>query len=706
MESTVITESEREGLLQQLREDNTRAVFLWVSRAYGYRENKDVLAGRLDDAEASLFLEAYLEQVTDGARREALRQLTSASKLREQRNPFFFGLTAFGQNFLGIDRLIDDVVNGLSTPIDRELLSDLALVSLYSNDGFPLHDFNELCDRLNREKWPVDPGSLFLLCTATHVRVSHSLLAERALASLARIKDQWRADLPLFSNALLVHLATLDHKISDRIQNVVQTLFITRDIESALQADTDVQVGGIATQRRFSPLINDLGNVVQARAIFRRVVQQWPKEPHYAAHLARHLLYEEPKEIDEAVQIATRAEDLPEDIGDAALVHVAGMAYRVRMEQRLREAKIDGQALSSIEDAVRSDFQQAIDHFAKSTALNPSTEHGLVATVQTASILLRLSSEIVKATDLGIFLRQPSHGWYLEALGYAEDSIDNLRNRPHASIRARKTIAEWNLVYGRVDKVVADLRALAARHEDINVRRALCSAIVARAKYNWNSIAQSDLRTIAIMMERNIHQQGVRDSDIRRWLTAYRRLQSFDVSIAIERLIDWHKLSPTSVDPVFYLYILYFLRWLTAPSPREGLASQVNEWLKLCQANRPLGARSWSYEWLERRGNTYRIAHFVDDLDFDPPSIIIRGTNHPDRKKLVARLARVSGILRNYRGPQNASLDLGQDLTVRVTPLDRLSKDDEGKSVAAFVSFSYDGIVGWDPILAGKRALA
>ena len=28
MESTVVTESEREGLLQQLREDNTRAAFL------------------------------------------------------------------------------------------------------------------------------------------------------------------------------------------------------------------------------------------------------------------------------------------------------------------------------------------------------------------------------------------------------------------------------------------------------------------------------------------------------------------------------------------------------------------------------------------------------------------------------------------------------------------------------------------------------
>ena len=595
-------------------------------------------------------------------------------------------------------------MNGLPEPEGRALLSDLALVSLYASDGFPVQEFEELCRRLNDGKWPVHPDSLFLLSTATHVRVSHSLVAERALIALARNSGQWHADLSLFSNALLQHLASLEHKTSERIQNIVQTLFITRDIESALQADVDVEVGGIATQRRFSPLVNDLGDITQARTIFRRVVQLWPREPHYAAHLARHLMYEEPREITEAIQIATRAEKAPEATGDAAIVHVAGMAYRVRMERQLREARNAGQALSSSEDAVRADFQQAVDHFARSTDLKPSTEHGLVATVQTVSTLLRLSTEISKATDLGSFLRHSFHGFYLEALALAEDSIDNLRNRPHISIRARKIITEWDLVYGRVDKVVADLRVLASRHEDMSIRRALCAAIVARAKHSWNSISQGDLRTIAQMMERNIQQQGVRDFDIRRWLAAYRRLGSFDVSVAIERLIDWHRLSQKSVDPAFYLYVLYFLRWLTAPTPREGLASQVGEWLKVCQVNRPLGARSWSYEWLEKRGESYRIAHFSDDLDFDPPSVI-RTADHPDRKKLNARLARVSGVMRNYRGPQNASLDLGQGIIARITPLDRLSKDDEGRRVSAFLSFSYDGIVGWDPLLVAQKAV-
>jgi tetratricopeptide (TPR) repeat protein len=512
MESVAVTESEREGLLRQLREDNTRAVFLWVSRAYGYREDKEILPGRLDDLEVALFRDAYLDQLIDDSRRKAIQWLSSSAELQDQRNPFFFGLTAFGENFLGADRLVQDVIDRATEPTARSLLTDLCLVSLYSNDGFPIFDYDELCVRFNDSKWPAERDSLFLLTTATHVRVSHTLLAEKALVALARNGGQWRVDLSLFSSTLLAHLASLNHRVSDRIETIVQTLFITRDIESAIEADNDIQAGGIATQRRFSPLINDLGNVAQARTIFRRVVQLWPKEPHYAAHLARHLLYEEPKEIEEAVTIASAVERVARDDGDAALVHVAGMAYRVRMEQRLRETRNEGKSLQSIESSTRSDFETAVDAFARATAMKPGNEYGLVATIQTVGTLLRFSSELANATDLGQFLRQPSRGWYLDALALAEESIDELKHRPQTSIRARRAIAEWDLVYGKIDKVIGDLRMLASRYEDTAVRRALCSAIIARAKHNWNSISQGDLQTVALMMERNINQQGVRSS--------------------------------------------------------------------------------------------------------------------------------------------------------------------------------------------------
>ena len=65
------------------------------------------------------------------------------------------------------------------------------------------------------------------------------------------------------------------------------------------------------------------------------------------------------------------------------------------------------------------------------------------------------------------------------------------------------------------------------------------------------------------------------------------------------------------------------------------------------------------------------------------------------RYALLLRLAGKSR-LRDYRGPQQASMDLGQGIIARITPLAKLTKDDEGSRISAFVSFSYEGIVGWD----------
>jgi hypothetical protein len=83
-------------------------------------------------------------------------------------------------------------------------------------------------------------------------------------------------------------------------------------------------------------------------------------------------------------------------------------------------------------------------------------------------------------------------------------------------------------------------------------------------------------------------------------------------------------------------------------------------------------------------------------MEFDPVSII-RNQEQKDMKKLERSLACVTGVVRGYRGPQYATLDLGYNLLVRITPLDRVTKDDEGKAASAFLSFTYDRLVGWDP---------
>jgi hypothetical protein len=75
-ESQVLFETERENLVTQLREDNTRAAILWVSRAYRANE-ADVLPARLTQRETDVFLATYLEQTQDASRRANLRQLAT-----------------------------------------------------------------------------------------------------------------------------------------------------------------------------------------------------------------------------------------------------------------------------------------------------------------------------------------------------------------------------------------------------------------------------------------------------------------------------------------------------------------------------------------------------------------------------------------------------------------------------------------------------
>jgi hypothetical protein len=124
-------------------------------------------------------------------------------------------------------------------------------------------------------------------------------------------------------------------------------------------------------------------------------------------------------------------------------------------------------------------------------------------------------------------------------------------------------------------------------------------------------------------------------------------------------------------------------------------------WLEVCSQNRAVGQRAWGYEWL--RGNEtdgYSTVHFTE-LDFDPVSVI-RGMSTQSRRRLL-ELGRINGVVTKYRGPQQATLDLGHNVTLRFTPLEKITRDDEGKRATVYVSFGYDGIVGWDPVLVHEE---
>jgi hypothetical protein len=82
-------------------------------------------------------------------------------------------------------------------------------------------------------------------------------------------------------------------------------------------------------------------------------------------------------------------------------------------------------------------------------------------------------------------------------------------------------------------------------------------------------------------------------------------------------------------------------------------------------------------------------------LTFDPVEAL-RARGKRNNEALEASLAHIEGIVKEYQGPQHATLDLGQHLSVRFIPFERIRKDDEGKRASMYLAFAYDGAIGYD----------
>ena len=373
------------------------------------------------------------------------------------------------------------------------------------------------------------------------------------------------------------------------------------------------------------------------------------------------------------------------------------MCYRIRMESTLKNAREKQGTFAAVEATLESDSSSALECFGLAAILDPISEYGHLSSIQTVSTLLRGATEL-SGTDLAGLLTDRRQRWLASALERAEESINVLQSRPGSrlSVRSRRIIAEWALVYGQVEKVIQQLRVLSEGVQDPGVRRALCSALLTKYNRKWISVADGDLQTIARLMERNIESNDFSDADLSRWLRASRLRRGFQIERAIERLIDWNKLRPDAVEPAFYLYVFYFLQWLNSGRVNQGYIGAVQKWLDVCRANRSLGNKQWSYEWLVERDGRFNAVHF-SDLEFDPVQTMIGRT--PEHSGRLRQLGRLEGTLSRYVGPQHALVDLGQRFTIHIVPRSEIVRDHEGRRLRTLISFSYDGVVGWNPEL-------
>jgi hypothetical protein len=689
MESAVVCESDRETLLQQLREDNTTAVFLWTNRAY--TQDRTVMPTALDDNEAKKFFTAYNEYCLNSDQTKKLKQITERKNYKE-RSPFFYGLYTFHKDYLGIDTAIDKIF--AEGPKVRNALTYLALVSYFSSNGFPLIEFKELFPEvMGNENVAINDNPLFFI-SHDFIKISHVLISEAILERVARKEKSWYSDLTRFSEGLIEKLANLTSTGSERVKNIIETIFFSRDISTTLEQDSVLIEGRITYKNRYSPLIMKIRSTDLERKIIEKICRSWKNEPHYAVHYARHLLYEEPKMIGKAYGLLRSISFTPKGQATSAIFQMLGMCNRFKINSLLLEPREYGEILPELVEI----FEEAIDFFEEATALRNNSEYGYVASLQLCRDTIRgLQTKTGKKIDQLMAGREYSFAQKVFTVG--EEILLDIERMQKLSERARSTIKEWRLFFESVERVLYNLRAAAKTGDNAVSRRLLCSAYLNKCGRLWFTIPQSELSTIVKAMEQNIQSSELNRYDLFTWFNAYRHMNNCDNQIIIERMLEWEKYTTNKAEVAYYLYIYRFIQYLNS-GKTSGYAKEVLSWLTICKQQRSLGDRVWSYEWLQGSATFgYKSVNYAEirSQDIDPVKLIQNTPTNMEEK--LSFFPHVSGTVVDYKGPQSAKLDLGYGIKVHFVPQQIILRSHEGCAASMIISFSYDGLRGWAPEL-------
>jgi hypothetical protein len=683
----------REELFRELGQRNARIGLLYLIRSP--KKDADAAIQIFDpmegEKEVKDFLETYLPRCKNDYRR---RRLTKIADLRNPsvevyRSPFFFGLTAFEEDFLSLDRYVGTHLAGIA-PLARQTMLYLALATRFSQKGLSEAFFRRLFQPaisgdLNSERaLGVGPARLVVHANS-RVKFIHPLLAEEALRELlgGTGRDDWKVNLKELCVQLIRDVVAIVGSYSDEAKELFTQLFIFRE------PWTDIAGLG---KRQFSPLIEAIASVDGQQQVLTLLTEVCPLEPHYWNHLGRHLIYKTNENFSKAEEFLLKAVELSQE-KDALHFHALGMVRRFWARNLLnslfKNASLAADSLSAelVLENVGDLTATALDAFAKARELNADDEHGYITPIQT---ILMVSERMCQASGYAsvaeLCSRDDEVGrWMQKRISEAEELLARLqhfRGRKKQSEHERRCQVTLTALYGNFDELIATWeKILDGSATQAWLRKAVAHAYVARRGRNWSALAVEELRKIVELSECNLGFNPTSESDLRTWFQAYRFLPEFSFNEAIDRLQAWASRSD-SVDAHYYLYILHFVRWKLGGERDEDL---IQKHLKK-SAELSVGRRDNSYEWFGSEPhwcplvNSRELGGWVDQTNFfkDTSKLaFIEGT--------ISSLKRTAGTIR-----------IGNVTRAFFRPPSHIRESEHlNKQVHFVLGFSYERLHAW-----------
>jgi tetratricopeptide (TPR) repeat protein len=638
-------------LYNEVKAEQIPVVFLSVTRtfkksAHGKSERSRYLGKTLSNDECFHFVKAFKRIVPE--KETQLNNILQSDS--SNRTPFYFALTAFDRNFVGLNHYVKIRLHEAS-PIQRELLTYIAFAYYYGHKSVLSQIFASYLGYSGRtplrlEK-VLDSPQLELLVQVEDCkwRPAHNLIAEEIL--ITRLSENterrnWKWNLSdLAINFIKICSEGVLLVYNDLIDSL-RRIFILRDERELLGTEASYST-------HFAHLLDDIPNQEGALIVLKELVKSFPDEAHFWGHLGRYysVKMEEPDDALEAIEQAISLS--PHE--DTVLYHMKGMGYRKKIYDQMRRFKQDDNIQKTDIEELQNTVELAIESFNKARNIDPNSEHNYISAIQLLLRTLDFGFKISGYESRTDFLVAPSSTWYRENLDLIENLMYLLRSTKEGervSQYEERCQADLYNIYDNYERALERWNNLLSRRDIYAppVRRLIVQAYLNRKQNDWSSMSSSEIDRIVGLLEDNLKEEPGSDHNIRLWFQAIRYSSEQNIDMILDRVATWKTIGD-SMDAYFYLYITHVLKAIDGSTiEREKSEELIKQSSEKARYRRN---RTRTIEWLGKGTDLRRLMHYSE-------------LGRWDRKKEFyenkSKLERINGYIHDIKGPEAGIIEL------------------------------------------------
>ena len=699
VESSVISDDELQRFNGELMANAIPHVFLYVSRIKKkYDSSDDALRYLKDDEFKEMYekLEPYLQE----KRKTEVLKLLQHPK---ERYPFFMSMYTFDEDFKGVDQYINHFIIDSSSD-DRTKLEYISLVDWFANRSLDISFLNtytsenEIFDNAANDNLVVfDNKGHNTYVKMRHPRFAESIIERRIHGDgnlLVKADNLSRLLREFIRYSKMNIMYDLDSTI-----DVLKNLLILRDTESMVKS-------------RFAPVIEYIKDLIPENVddnakynciglVFKELVEVYPDEPHFRAHLSRYYSHIE-KNYEKGIGEARKAVNMAEQQGehDSLLYHIYGMSIRKFVEQKLyEEAKEckrfnESKLLEEKLIEIKNYLSLASEQFEKVRSTNNKIA-GYVSDIEMCIAVVDFGKELYnKSTEA--FVAQYKESWmmtyYDRALtlleGFRTIQVEEDTEFYKVRLQTRCVDSLQDMIYG-IEATVDMWKSYLDKAEEM--QKPVVRRFIARAKEKEclqnNNINKEEIKEILNLMEQNIIQEPNNGANIRIWFNALRKLDDENADIllddALQKLATWKQIGD-NLEAYYYYFVLMCIKAIEGSSRAEAVIPELQEELKTKTAHMP--NNRVIYEWLGAGKGINRLMNSYEQVD---------GKYHKKSLEVIEKEAYyLEGRITKYKSDRSAQIR-AYNMEVFFSPSGQNSQstpEDVNKKVKFILGFSYDGL--------------